>query len=418
MSWKDSFPEDMIEVKDSLEFLKKQDDFSADIIFCDPPYGLGSEVIIKEDGKPDYKKAIDFMDKWDMPTGEYWEEFFKEAFRVLKHGGYILMYGIDRQNFLFKYYAHLAGLQGRQSLYWYSINSFPKATDLSKMIDKFYGAERDVVGKKQAGIGSGKTYGLPNNDLNRHANKFVDITIPSIPLAKKYDGYKYSQAPLKQVVEEIMVFQKPYKTGSCLHDVLAMENGDNTITCGALDINGNRIPTKDNTKSKISGWQSGGYVGGILKKNYGIENQKDRELGRYPAQAFIDEGTAEILDKQCDCSKILHKCNYKEGEFDIFNYNPKVSKKERNAGLDGFENVKNNHPTVKPIALNEKILKLFKTPNPQTILIPFAGSGSEVISAIRVGFENVKACEINEEYVEIAKARIGYWKLNKENKKG
>jgi DNA modification methylase len=33
---------------------------------------------------------------------------------------------------------------------------------------------------------------------------------------------------------------------------------------------------------------------------------------------------------------------------------------------------KNNHPTVKPISLNEKILKLFKTPNSQRILYPFA----------------------------------------------
>jgi len=411
MSWKDSFPEDMIEVKDSLEFLKKQDDFSADIIFCDPPYALGSEIIIKEDGKPDYRKARDFMDKWDMPTGEYWEQFFKEAFRVLKHGGYILMYGIDRQNFLFKYYAHLAGLQGRQSLYWYNIQNFPKATDLSKMIDKYFGDEREVIGKNPHGAGNGSVVGLGSKKVLK---KEFDITVPATPLAKKYDGYKYSQASLKQVVEEIMVFQKPYKTGSCLHDTLAMENGDNTITCGALNIDDARIPTNEKWEGKTNIKDTGVVFKGSLNTQF----SPSHPLGRFPAQAFVDEGTAEILDKQGDCSKILHKCNYEEGEFDIFNYNPKVSKKERNAGLDGFENVKNNHPTVKPIALNEKILKLFKTPNPQTILIPFAGSGSEVISAIRVGFENVKACEINEEYVEIAKARIGYWKLNKENKKG
>jgi site-specific DNA-methyltransferase (adenine-specific) len=125
-------------------------------------------------------------------------------------------------------------------------------------------------------------------------------------------------------------------------------------------------------------------------------------------------------------------CKYSIGEYDLFNYCPKVSKKERNAGCeemeekeinrigqlpDGFvssygcvrnkpQPVKNNHPCCKPISLNEKILRLFKTPNPQRILIPFAGSGSEIIGAIKAGFTDWTAVEINEEYVKIAEARI------------
>lgn len=35
----------VVEIKDSLEFLSGQKDFENDIIFCDPPYALGSEVI-------------------------------------------------------------------------------------------------------------------------------------------------------------------------------------------------------------------------------------------------------------------------------------------------------------------------------------------------------------------------------------
>jgi DNA modification methylase len=67
---------------------------------------------------------------------------------------------------------------------------------------------------------------------------------------------------------------------------------------------------------------------------------------------------------------------------------------------------KNSHPTLKPIALNEKVLRLFKTPNEQRIFIPFCGSGSEVIGAIKAGFTDYLGVEINPEYVEIAKARI------------
>ena len=122
----------MIIQKDSLDFLKEQKDFAFDINYSDPPYALGSEIIIRADGKYDYKKATDFMNKWEMPTGEYWESWFEESFRTLKHGGYCIMYGMDRQLPMFQYYAIKSGFQVRQSMYWYFISSFPKATDLSK----------------------------------------------------------------------------------------------------------------------------------------------------------------------------------------------------------------------------------------------------------------------------------------------
>lgn len=46
----------MIKNQDALEFLREQPDLSADILYCDPPYALGSEIIIRQDGKVDYKK--------------------------------------------------------------------------------------------------------------------------------------------------------------------------------------------------------------------------------------------------------------------------------------------------------------------------------------------------------------------------
>ena len=126
----------MIKQQDTLEFLKEQADNSADLLFCDPPYALGSEITIRQDGKPDYSKAIDFMNKWSMPDGKFWEEFYKEAFRVLKYGGHCVMYGMDRQLPIFSYYSILSGFNIKQSLYWYYISSFPKATDVEKQFLK------------------------------------------------------------------------------------------------------------------------------------------------------------------------------------------------------------------------------------------------------------------------------------------
>jgi site-specific DNA-methyltransferase (adenine-specific) len=121
---------------DCLQVMKSLPDNSVDIIFTDPPYALGSEVIIRPDGKPDYKKAVDFMSKWQMPNGDFWNEWFFEANRILKFGGHCLMFGIDRQTFLFQYYAILNKFTEKQKLYWYTIQSFPKATDLQKVIQK------------------------------------------------------------------------------------------------------------------------------------------------------------------------------------------------------------------------------------------------------------------------------------------
>lgn len=410
---------------DSRDFLKTLGEHSNDIMYCDPPYALGSKVIVRPDGKVDYAKASDFMGKWEMPTGEYWEQWFKEAYRTLKYGGHLVMFGMDRQLLLFKYYGHLAGFNEKQSMYWYFISNFPKATDLSKMIDKNAGVEME------------KGVPLTENIAMGGANYTgPEKKPPSSDIAKKYDGYKYSVSPLKQTNETIMVFQKPYKTGSCLHDTLAYENGDTDCTCGALYIDGNRVGTSDDL-ARINKDDNGMFGVGNNNNNNTAQQMKEQGLeygGRYPAQTFIDSQVAERLDLHSGvsggCSKILHKCKYEEAEHDLYIYQPKVSKTERNAGCDGEEKqysydgrnkhienpyqrnssiAKNNHPTLKPIALNEKILRLFKTPCEQTICYPFAGAGSEIIGGIKAGFNTWTACELNEDYIEIANARIKHW---------
>ena len=58
-------------------------------------------------------------------------------------------------------------------------------------------------------------------------------------------------------------------------------------------------------------------------------------------------------------------------------------------------------------------MRLFKTPNNQKICYPFAGAGSEIIGGIKAGFDNWTACELNQDYVNIANARIEYWTKQK-----
>jgi len=69
---------------------------------------------------------------------------------------------------------------------------------------------------------------------------------------------------------------------------------------------------------------------------------------------------------------------------------------------------KNNHPTVKPIALFEWLIKLV-TREGQIILDPFLGSGTTAIAAHNTGRLCV-GIEKEPEYIEIAKRRVDYWK--------
>jgi len=96
----------MIKNQDCLAHLKETEGKTYHTIFADPPYNLGSSVFIDKDGKPKFKgTAKDFMNKWQFGHEE-WETFFKESFRVLKCGGYLVLYGMDRQEFLLKYYGN------------------------------------------------------------------------------------------------------------------------------------------------------------------------------------------------------------------------------------------------------------------------------------------------------------------------
>lgn len=440
--------------ENSLETMKQAQDYEFDLIFCDPPYALGSEVIIRKDGRPDYKKAVDFMNKWDMPSGDFWAEFFAESFRALKHGAYMLMFGLDRQLLMFKYYAALAGFQEHQSLYWYFISNFPKASDLSKNIDKFFDEEREVTGVSEHSAKriAKSTFGKENEGER-------NITSASHPLAKKYDGYKYSIAPLKQTNETIMVFHKPYLTGSCLHDVLAYENGNTDVAVGALDIDGNKVGfiSENDYKESTTKNQHADFGTKPMTNNhsYGdfsmIEQKNYQPDGRYPAQTFVDTGAAEVLDGQSGdltsggmagkqynikenlqsntfptkngltgvcvsdtggASKALHTCDYEAGEYDLYQYCPKVSSAEREAGMEGT-GLTNDHPTLKPISLIKQVTKLFKTPNPQKVCVPFSGAGSEVIGLILAGFDKelITASEMKPDFYEKSILRIDYWTL-------
>ena len=65
-----------------------------------------------------------------------------------------------------------------------------------------------------------------------------------------------------------------------------------------------------------------------------------------------------------------------------------------------------DHPTQKPLALCDKLLRSCKQPNSEGyVFIPFAGSGSECVAAKKLGLPFV-GIELNPEYVKLIHQRL------------
>ena len=64
----------------------------------------------------------------------------------------------------------------------------------------------------------------------------------------------------------------------------------------------------------------------------------------------------------------------------------------------------NHHPAPYPVALAEWIIRLLSPPG-GTVVDPFLGSGSTAKAARNAGRRFI-GCDINEDYVEIAKRRL------------
>ena len=196
---------------------------------------------------------------------------------------------------------------------------------------------------------------------------------------------------------------------------------------GGINIDGCRIEGNDakypdtNPDFRDQGKKSKEAIG-INKLSFGqVQDAKRKEaekeennLGRFPAN-------------------IMH--GGLNTEWARYFYCPKVSKEERNKGLDHLPTKKtssmpgrrdahdmegysidndvtgrfvterkNVHPTVKPIELMKYLCRLV-TPKGGTVLDPFMGSGSTGMAAKDEGFDFI-GIEKEEEYFEIAQSRI------------
>ncbi len=361
-----------------------------DACLSDPPYGLS------------------FMGKeWDHSVPS--SAVYTELLRVLKPGALGIHFGGTRTFHRLAVNLEDAGFELRDCLSWLYGSGFPKSHNISKAIDKAAGAERAVLGIDRVRGNAASFLGQSDPDSDRYTGTTLGvgttyITAPATPAARIWDGYGTA---LKPAWEPALLVQKP----------LAGTFANNALVhgCGGLNVEGCRVGDEVVAKllSAAPSAKGGRLLGGsILNTIKGCE--LGTAIGRFPANLVLDEEAGEAL-----------------GDAQRFFYCAKVSTKERNAGLEGFEATlgavrsnapraseaekfplqRNNHPTLKPIALNEYLARLLLIPartdgQPRRLLVPFSGAGSELIGALQAGWDEVWGIELDGDYIRIAAARI------------
>jgi site-specific DNA-methyltransferase (adenine-specific) len=412
-----------VHIGNNLDILPTLPDNSVDSIVTDPPYELG------------------FMGKkWDSSGIAYSVELWRECLRVLKPGGHLLSFGGTRTWHRVAVGIEDAGFEVRDSIAWMYGSGFPKSLDVSKAIDKAAGAEREVVKTNKRHIGS-QTWQAEDGgrwdprDADEKGYKSFDITAPSTPEAKQWEGWGTA---LKPAFEPIVVARKPL-IGTVAENVLMHGTG-------ALNIDGSRIGTEQIEAGRSNRQAKAGYEGGWKETT-----DKSFSQGRWPANVILDEYTAAVLDEQSGQQKdgvatgrpnpsvgygggwgampdVRHGFGGSGGA-SRFYYVAKASKRDRNEGLEDLPQIRtgamsatadgsmltgsgnertttrqNFHPTVKPTQLMRYLVKLV-TPPGGTVLDPFTGSGSTGKAAILEGFTFI-GCELTEDYIPIIEGRL------------
>ena len=413
---------------DNRDVLKELPDNSIDSIVTDPPYELG------------------FMGKsWDASGIAFNVEVWQECLRVLKPGGHLLAFSGSRTYHRMAVAIEDAGFEIRDQIMWIYGSGFPKSLNIFKAIDKSEGLLEHESGD----------FRIDKDGTAGYSPKNAGSYVPPLPksdAAKQWQGWGTA---LKPAHEPIVVARKPL-IGTVAANVLTYGTGGLNIDATRVGFSSDADRASATPQGKVTSNSQAGAVPDVDGLSRVEIERPDNSKGRWPANV-IHDGSGEVVElfpdtkgkvgmtKQAS-SRGLYEGGVSLGNTKIndgindsgsaarFFYCAKASKRDRNEGLDGFEQVsagqmvdrvegsadmnspragagrtsgsQNHHPTVKPTALMQYLCKLV-TPPGGVVLDPFAGSGSTGKAAIYEGLKFV-GIEMTEEYLPIAKARIEF----------
>jgi site-specific DNA-methyltransferase (adenine-specific) len=335
-----------------------------------------------------------------------------------------------------------AGFEIRECVSWVYASGFPKSHNISASIDKMYGHPN-----RGRAIPTASSYQACDVDQdNKLTSNPVGPYEPKTDEAKQWQGWGTA---LKPSQEFIAMARKPLD-GTVANNVL-------TWGTGGINIDAARVPMSDEDYEKLSSGverirEKGGTMGNSWKNSSDLSGANPvNPAGRWPAN-FIHDGSQEVLELFPDTKpsksggvsynkdtqhlsgkKLQPRTGHDDngGSAARFFYVPKASKRDKEEGLDDFEEkvgakqfnegmegqirsngtvikeatkLRNPHPTIKPTELMKYLCRLVTQPG-GIVLDPFMGSGSTGKAAILEGFHFI-GCELDEEYLAIAEARI------------
>ena len=230
---------------------------------------------------------------------------------------------------------------------------------------------------------------------------------------------------LKPAYEPFLLARKPLSEKNLADNILKWDTG-------AINVDGCRIPTEGEKLSCSKADPYHAKDGSQRTWNPTSTRGMEREQhpgGRWPANVVLDEEAAAILDEQtgASVSRFFYcpKASQSEREAGLTHLPPAtgaqaVRRKEGTAGLQSpragagrsRKEVRNIHPTVKPIALMRWLVRLV-TPPEGLVVDPFCGSGSTLIAAALEGFLSI-GIDSEEGYCELAHNRLKHWEVQRD----
>src|SRR5690554_408449 len=260
-------------VENNIEVLKTFPDNSIDSVVTDPPYGLGKEPNAIEvlqswitNGYHEVK-GKGFMGKeWDafVPQPNFW----KEIYRVLKPGGYVLSFAGTRTYDWMVMAIRLAGFEIRDMIAWLYGSGFPKSMDVSKALKttllKGNSHSKSLRQVEQDGDGKpytikGKNNGIMGEDRTYDRKEFEATTDE----AKQWQGWGTA---LKPALEPIVMARKPID-GTVAQNVLKYGvGGINIDECRVEVTELDKYDLEQRGISKARGvYDDGRFLGSMAK---------------------------------------------------------------------------------------------------------------------------------------------------------